>query len=73
MKVRPVLKQIKSDGWYELPGNGSSHRQFKHKKIQGESPLQAIRVKICIPRRSKRFYDRQGYQHEKLSCHLRTG
>ncbi len=55
MKVRPVLKQIKSDGWYELPGNGSSHRQFKHKKIQGESPLQAIRVKICIPRRSKRF------------------
>ena len=35
MKVRDVLKQIKNDGWYELPGNGSSHRQFKHNKKPG--------------------------------------
>ena len=35
MKVRDVLKRIKDDGWYELPGNGSSHRQFKHRRKQG--------------------------------------
>lgn len=35
MKVRDVLKQIKNDGWYELPGNGSSHRQFKHSEKPG--------------------------------------
>jgi len=29
-KVREMIKIIKADGWYELPGNGSSHRQYKH-------------------------------------------
>ena len=35
MKVREVIKRIKDDGWYELPGNGSSHRQFKHSEKKG--------------------------------------
>ena len=29
MKVREVLKRIKSDGWYQVAQKGS-HRQFKH-------------------------------------------
>ena len=30
MKVRDIIKKVTKDGWYELPGNASSHRQFKH-------------------------------------------
>lgn len=30
MKVRDLIKRIKKDGWYQLPGTGTSHRQFKH-------------------------------------------
>ncbi len=35
MKVRDVIKRIKDDGWYEIPGSGSSHRQFKHSEKKG--------------------------------------
>ena len=30
MKVRDVIRMLADDGWYELPGRGGSHRQFKH-------------------------------------------
>jgi predicted RNA binding protein YcfA (HicA-like mRNA interferase family) len=29
MKVREVLKLLRKDGWYQVPGRGG-HRQFKH-------------------------------------------
>jgi len=30
LKVIEVLKILKSDGWYELPGKATSHIQLKH-------------------------------------------
>ncbi|MBQ2850399.1 MAG: type II toxin-antitoxin system HicA family toxin [Thermoguttaceae bacterium] len=30
MDSREIIKRLKKDGWFELPCNGSSHRQFKH-------------------------------------------
>ena len=35
MKVRDIMKLVTKEGWYELPGNGSSHRQYKHPKKRG--------------------------------------
>lgn len=34
-KVKEMIKIIKADGWYELPGNASSHRQYKHPTKKG--------------------------------------
>lgn len=30
MKVKEVVRLLKADGWVELPGKATSHRQFKH-------------------------------------------
>ena len=30
MTAREIEKVILKDGWVECPGNGSSHRQYKH-------------------------------------------
>ena len=30
MKVREVIDLVRKDGWYQLPGKATSHRQFKH-------------------------------------------
>jgi predicted RNA binding protein YcfA (HicA-like mRNA interferase family) len=34
MKVRAVLKLLKTDGWYKVPAKGG-HRQFKHPAKSG--------------------------------------
>ena len=34
MKVRQVLRQLKSDGWYEVASRGG-HRQLKHSTKTG--------------------------------------
>ncbi len=34
MKVRAVLRMLRSDGWFEVAHRGS-HRQFKHKYKRG--------------------------------------
>ena len=34
MKVRQVLKLLRSDGWYQVPSRGG-HRQFKHPTKRG--------------------------------------
>ena len=30
MKPREVIQRLLSDGWHELPGKRTSHKQFKH-------------------------------------------
>jgi predicted RNA binding protein YcfA (HicA-like mRNA interferase family) len=35
MKVRDLMKRVEKQGWRELPGNGGSHRQYKHPTIPG--------------------------------------
>ncbi len=34
-KVKEIIYVIEKDGWYLLPGNGSSHRQYKHPTKKG--------------------------------------
>jgi len=29
-KVREAIRVIESDGWFQVKGRGTSHRQFKH-------------------------------------------
>jgi len=36
MTVRDVLKRLAADGWIELKGKGSSHRQFAHPTKPGK-------------------------------------
>lgn len=33
--VRDAIGRLTSDGWYELPRPGTSHRQFKHPTKKG--------------------------------------
>lgn len=40
MKIRDIIKIIRSDGWYELDPGSGSHRQFKH-------PIKTGRVTIA--------------------------
>ena len=54
---REVIQALIADGWYELKGNGSSHRQFKH-------PVRPGRVTVkhpCkgIPRKTLDSIERQ--------------
>jgi len=36
MKPREVIQRLKADGWYELPGKRTSHKQFKHPTKPGK-------------------------------------
>ena len=36
MKPKDVIKILKADGWYELPGGQTSHKQFKHPDKKGK-------------------------------------
>jgi len=36
MTVKEVMRILRKDGWVELKGNGSSHRQFKHPTKKGK-------------------------------------
>ena len=36
MKVNEVLKRLRADGWYELPGKPTSHIQLKHPTKPGK-------------------------------------
>ncbi|MBV8141357.1 MAG: type II toxin-antitoxin system HicA family toxin, partial [Verrucomicrobia bacterium] len=34
-KIRELLKDLKSAGWFQVSGGKGSHRKFKHDKFQG--------------------------------------
>ena len=36
MRVNEVLRKLKADGWYELPGKATSHVQLKHPTKPGK-------------------------------------
>jgi predicted RNA binding protein YcfA (HicA-like mRNA interferase family) len=36
MKPMEAVRRIKADGWYELPGKKTSHKQFKHPTRPGK-------------------------------------
>lgn len=36
MKPREVQKRLEADGWRELPGGKTSHKQFKHPEKPGK-------------------------------------
>jgi len=36
MKVKEVVRILKTDGWYELPRTATSHVQFKHPTKPGK-------------------------------------
>jgi len=36
MKARDVVQRLKADGWCELPGKRTSHKQFKHPAKSGK-------------------------------------
>jgi predicted RNA binding protein YcfA (HicA-like mRNA interferase family) len=34
-KIRELIKDLKSAGWFEIQGGKGSHRKFKHDKFPG--------------------------------------
>ncbi|WP_025722553.1 type II toxin-antitoxin system HicA family toxin [Paenibacillus polymyxa] len=42
---REIIKIIKSDGWYLVSHNGTSHQQYKH-------PVKKGRVTVAHPRQA---------------------
>lgn len=36
MKPREVQRRLEADGWRELPGGKTSHKQFKHPEKPGK-------------------------------------
>lgn len=36
MTAKEVIKKLKADGWKELPGSKTGHRQLKHPERQGK-------------------------------------
>jgi predicted RNA binding protein YcfA (HicA-like mRNA interferase family) len=36
MKPAEVVRRLKADDWYELPGKKTSHKQFKHPRKPGK-------------------------------------
>lgn len=36
MKPREVLQRLKADGWQEIPGKKTSHKQLKHPTKPGK-------------------------------------
>jgi predicted RNA binding protein YcfA (HicA-like mRNA interferase family) len=44
MTAQEVVRRIKADGWYELPGKKSGHKQFKHPTKAG---------KVTVPMHTK--------------------
>jgi predicted RNA binding protein YcfA (HicA-like mRNA interferase family) len=49
MKPREVIRLIKADGWYELPGKRSSHKQFKHPTKHGKTTVAMHPGDIPLP------------------------
>jgi len=39
MTAKEVIKRLKADGWYELPGKKTSHKQFKHPTKPGKTTV----------------------------------
>ena len=39
MKAKEVLKILYADGWFELKGTGTSHKQLKHPTKKGKVTL----------------------------------
>ena len=35
VRVREVISLMKRNGWYQLPGKATGHRQFKHPRKPG--------------------------------------
>ncbi|MDR3174927.1 MAG: type II toxin-antitoxin system HicA family toxin [Desulfovibrio sp.] len=49
MKSKEVIRRIKADGWYELPGKRTSHKQFKHPTKQGKTTVAMHSGDIPLP------------------------
>ena len=60
MKVRDVIKRIKDDGWYELPGAGGSHRQFKHREKKGRVTVAGHPSEEMHPKTLKTIWQQAG-------------
>jgi predicted RNA binding protein YcfA (HicA-like mRNA interferase family) len=39
MTAREVIQRLKADGWYELRGKKTGHRQFKHPTKPGKTTV----------------------------------
>jgi predicted RNA binding protein YcfA (HicA-like mRNA interferase family) len=46
MTASEVIRRIREDGWYELPGRKTSHKQFKH-------PTKPDKVTVPMHKKSK--------------------
>jgi len=39
MTSKEVIQRLKMDGWYELPGKKTGHKQFKHPTKPGKTTV----------------------------------
>lgn len=39
MTAKEIIQKLKAEGWYELPGKKTSHKQFKHPTRQGKTTV----------------------------------
>lgn len=56
-RVREVIKEIESDGWYLLPKSNGSHRQFKHSEKKGRVTIAGNLNDELHPKTLARIYE----------------
>ena len=49
MRSNEVIRRLKADGWEELPGKKTSHKQFKHPTKPGKVTVQMHPGDIPLP------------------------
>ncbi|MBO4336268.1 MAG: type II toxin-antitoxin system HicA family toxin [Desulfovibrio sp.] len=49
MTAKEVIAIMKADGWYELSGKASGHRQFKHPSKPGKATVRMHPGDIPLP------------------------
>ncbi len=56
-RVKEVIKEIESDGWYLLTRKRGSHRQFKHPEKRGRVTIAGNLNDELHPRTLARIYE----------------
>ena len=49
MKAKEVIQRLKADGWFELTGKPTGHKQFKHPSKPGKVTVAMHSGDIALP------------------------
>lgn len=64
-RVREVIKEIESDGWYLLPQSDGSHRQFKRPEKKGRVTIAGHLNDELRPKTLARIYEQAKLERKR--------